>query len=114
MRRRTFIAGLGSAAAWPVVARGQQVGQRHVGVFLGLAASAEDPGAGEILRPFKAAMEEAGWMEGRNIRFDYRARRVFSTLGTFLTVSGSSGAAGALGLLISQRWATGGIDRRVR
>jgi hypothetical protein len=24
MRRRTFIAGLGSAAAWPVVALGQQ------------------------------------------------------------------------------------------
>ena len=41
------------------------------------------------------------------------ARRAFSTLGTFLTVSGSSGTAGARGLLISQRSAIGGIVRRV-
>ena len=45
---------------------------RRIGVFLGLAASADDPGAGEIVRPFKAAMQEAGWIDGRNIRLDYR------------------------------------------
>ena len=72
MRRREFITLLGGAAAWPVVARAQQAYPRRIGVFLGLAASADDPGAGEIVRPFKAGMQEAGWIDGRNIRLDYR------------------------------------------
>ena len=37
-----------------------------------LAASADDPGASEIVQPFKAAMQEAGWIDGKNYRFDYR------------------------------------------
>jgi hypothetical protein len=42
------------------------------------------------------------------------ARPVFSMLGTFLTVSGSSGAAGARELLINQRSAIVGIALLVK
>ena len=71
--RREFLAPLGGVAAWPLAAGAQQTNRvRHIGVFLGLAQSADDPGAGEVLRPFQAAMREAGWVDGNNIRSDYR------------------------------------------
>jgi putative ABC transport system substrate-binding protein len=73
MRRRAFLGIVGGVAAWPVVASAQQPGAvRHVGVFLGLSKGPEDPGTGEILRPFRSAMQQAGWIEGKSVNFDVR------------------------------------------
>jgi putative ABC transport system substrate-binding protein len=71
MRRREFIAGLASAAAWPVVARAQQTERmRRVGVlFSFLESDAEGQASiGESLR----RLGELGWVEGRNVHFDVR------------------------------------------
>jgi putative ABC transport system substrate-binding protein len=73
VKRRAFVVGLGSTAAWPIVIRAQPLSEvRRIGVFLGLAAGADDPGAGEILRPLKAALQEAGWVENHNVHLDIR------------------------------------------
>jgi putative ABC transport system substrate-binding protein len=71
MNRRTFIAGVGSAAAWPVVARAQQAERmRRIGVLSNLPA--DDPEALRRLAAFKQALQDLGWTDGRNVRFDYR------------------------------------------
>jgi putative ABC transport system substrate-binding protein len=74
MRRRRFLGVLGGAAVpWPLAALAQQPKQmRHIGVLVGLAASADDPVADGFLGPFRDALRQAGWVEGRNIRIDYR------------------------------------------
>ena len=59
MRRRQFIAGLGSAAAWPMVARAQQAAMPVVG-YLG-AQSAEP-----FTVPFLQGLKETGYVEGQN------------------------------------------------
>jgi len=71
MKRRQFIAGLGSAAAWPVVARGQQVERTpRIGVFMNLAAA--DPIAKTLLSGFTQGLSELGWADGRNLRLHAR------------------------------------------
>jgi putative ABC transport system substrate-binding protein len=73
MRRREFIALVGGVAAWPMPTHAQQPERmRRVGVLVGLASSAADPVAVESLRPFREEMQKAGWIEGTNIRLDYR------------------------------------------
>ena len=69
MRRREFIAELGSAAAWPMVARAQ--GRvRRVGVLF--AAYTETDRAGQArIASFRNTLQGLGW-DDRNIRFDYR------------------------------------------
>ena len=71
-RRRTFIAGLGSAPAWPVVARGQQQSDRmrRVGVLMG--ADEDDPQRKGWLSAFTQGLAELGWTDGRNLRMDVR------------------------------------------
>jgi putative ABC transport system substrate-binding protein len=71
IKRRTFIAGLGSAAAWPLVARAQQGGpMRRVGVLMNGVAT-ESP-ARSFVAAFSEALRHAGWTEGQNLRIDVR------------------------------------------
>ena len=66
--RRAFIAGLGGAAAWPVVARAQQAGKLPTIGFLGADASAFSPWTAA----FVARLRELGWIEGSTIAIEYR------------------------------------------
>lgn len=72
MRRRVFISVLGSAALWQFAARAQNSdGVRRVGVIMGFAENDEVWQA--YLSTFRQALQNLGWTEGRNIRFDYRS-----------------------------------------
>ena len=66
MRRRAFIAGLGSAAAWPVVARAQQRTIPVVGVLGSATADAF------FMPAFMQGLKEAGFIEGQNLAFEQR------------------------------------------
>ncbi len=70
MKRRAFIAGLGSVAAWPVLARGQQTERlRRLGI---LSVFDRDPVAMSLIGETLHSLSELGWENGRNIGFDLR------------------------------------------
>ena len=68
MRRREFIAGLGSAAARPVVARGQQSAIPVVG-FLSSRSRGESAG---VVAAFRRGLGEVGVIEGQNLIIAFR------------------------------------------
>jgi len=67
MRRRTFIAGLGSAAAWPMVARAQQPA---LPVVAFVSPGVADGYAGQVAA-FRKGLGETGYFEGQNVTVEY-------------------------------------------
>jgi putative ABC transport system substrate-binding protein len=69
MRRRQFIAGLGSAVAWPMVARAQQPATPVIGY---LSAQSADDDYKDVTVPFLQGLKETGYVEGQNVAVEYR------------------------------------------
>jgi putative tryptophan/tyrosine transport system substrate-binding protein len=69
MKRRTLIAGLGSAAAWPLVARGQPSPVQVIG-YLGAGEAESD----RLIAapPFAKGLSESGFVEGQNVVIERR------------------------------------------
>jgi putative tryptophan/tyrosine transport system substrate-binding protein len=70
MRRREFIAALGGATTWPLVARAQPERMRRIGVLMHTAA--DDPDGQTRFAAFLQGLQEAGWAVGRNVHVDTR------------------------------------------
>ena len=68
MRRRAFIAGLGSAAAWPVAVRAQQPKMPVIGLFG--SQFANDYKSTNV--PFFQSLKETGYAEGQNVAVENR------------------------------------------
>src|SRR5205823_8220156 len=104
--RRAFIAVLGGAAAWPLAGHAQQPERvRRVGVLISPPESS--PLAQAYVTAFVEALRRFGWVEGQNIRIDYRFAAgdptLFKTYAAELVglspdaiLSGSSAAVAAL------------------
>ena|SRR5215510_1820259 len=72
MRRREFIAGLGGAAAWPMVARAQQT---TIGPLVGFLNSASPDTYRFNADSFREGLARAGFVDGRNVRIEERWAR---------------------------------------
>jgi len=73
MRRRDFLGLVGGAAAWPTMAQAQAQPaerMRRIGVLMNLTA--EDAESQERVAHFLQGLRTLGWVDGRNVRIDYR------------------------------------------
>ena len=71
IRRREFIVTLGSAAAWPLLARAQQPDRmRRIGVLMNVPADTQWGQA--YIAAFREALSKLGWSDGGNLRIDVR------------------------------------------
>jgi putative ABC transport system substrate-binding protein len=66
MRRRSFIALLGGAAAWPLAAQTQ-----HVMPVIGFLHSASNEANVEKIAAFAKGLGESGFVDGKNVTIEY-------------------------------------------
>ena len=69
IKRRTFIAGLGSAAVWPPLARAQQPAIPVIGLLMSTSREANL----ERLAAFREGLSKTGYVEMRNVAIEYRS-----------------------------------------
>jgi putative ABC transport system substrate-binding protein len=65
VRRREFIAGLGGAAAWPLVVRAQQTRTLRLGIV------AVTPRAGPLWVAFERRLRQLGYVDGQNLKVEF-------------------------------------------
>lgn len=71
LKRREFITLLGGAATWPLGARAQPAERvRRIGVLINFAQTDREGQAS--VAAFVATLQRLGWIDGRNLRIDYR------------------------------------------
>jgi putative tryptophan/tyrosine transport system substrate-binding protein len=68
MRRREFVTLLCGAAAWPLAARAQQAAMPVVGLLSARSAAVD----GLLIGVIRRGLGDVGFIEGRNVAFDYR------------------------------------------
>jgi putative tryptophan/tyrosine transport system substrate-binding protein len=71
LKRREFITLVSGAAAWPLAARAQQP-ERMLRIGVISTFTEDDPEARNRLGSFQRGLQELGWIDGRNVRIDYR------------------------------------------
>ena len=69
MRRREFIAALGGAAAWPVLAHAQQPSNLPT---IGLLGAATPSAWSQWVAAFVQRLRELGWIEDHTVHIEYR------------------------------------------
>jgi putative ABC transport system substrate-binding protein len=68
MKRREFIAALGGAASWPLVARAQELETPTVGCLIN--GSSRDTKF--LIAPFRNGLGDLGYIDGQNVAIEYR------------------------------------------
>ena len=77
MKRREFISLMAGVAVWPLAARADQKRSPVIGFLNGASYGLSE----HLVRAFRQGLSEEGFVEGKNVTFEYRsAEGIYTTL----------------------------------